>query len=765
MVVNRTDECRLDTSHMKNFLSLLFSLAVISAFSQGVAVRSLNGFSTNQTHVGTATNFNLVETGGTVKTNYTDGSLTDWTVEYLKFTRTNALAIPIIWLDALGGVTRSPSFVGAFNGDGAGLSNVSAGASSALTNHDTRSIFFDGASLTLTNGAAGVSNVLSSAGWGAASGAQTNRGGFSVGIGDPTGHGSLSSPSFRWERSGFYIGNPTAVTQSGLVTVHQGVMTSRIMTNGIIVPDPSPFNTHRIGFSQNSDASSLPDAYISRTEAGTVTLNTNAVTRGLHTVTNGVLIRSNSWTAIPTLVPGDMLLASSNGSPHVIWKDRAGVLTTNLIGGAAAGDTLWATNEVDGSITNVNGGSTVIGLGGTNAGVIVGSGSNWQNSVFAAAEAGQGQGFVAGNGSFAGAKLNAATSGSYVFANRGAFAGANLDNATNSDAQSNDGSFAGAHLDGTTGSIVDASDSSVGVGSMISSSVALVNANRGSFAGGYMDSSFECSIYSANGSFAGANLMGSSGSTLSVQGGIGYLFAQAKTNISLTLDRSIIIGAPPNSYTTNFESTVAVIGADGAATGFDTNGFFGMNMNLSGTFTVDEIAAESLIATNIYTLLTNAAVLGTDANGKIISTNVTSDVGSSTTYVTNIYATNITAKTLTVNNYYALDGTITNGLYFVTNSWAGPTNTVDLRMQDQYYDTLVPLSITGFVNRSNTVSQSVTLTIRNLSATNITAFLPDDVRTSGFTNSFTVLAGSDYILSMKYSPSGPRTNAIGQSFF
>lgn len=144
--------------------------------------------------------------------------------------------------------------------------------------------------------------------------------------------------------------------------------------------------------------------------------------------------------------------------------------------------------------------------------------------------------------------------------------------------------------------------------------------------------------------------------------------------------------------------------------------------------------------------------------------NVTINVN--TVNTTNLTVQNtFTGKSSLVQNFYGGDGTFTNGVYFYTNSWSGPTNPIDLRLEDQYYDTVTPLSITGFQNKSNTVSQTVVLTIRNLSSTNVTCFLPANVRTALFTNSFTIAPTSEAVLSMKYSPSGPRTNAITQAFY
>jgi hypothetical protein len=45
----------------------------------------------------------------------------------------------------------------------------------------------------------------------------------------------------------------------------------------------------------------------------------------------GVIIKSNTIASIPTLTFGDNFYWSSNGVPHVIWKDQAGTQVTNRL--------------------------------------------------------------------------------------------------------------------------------------------------------------------------------------------------------------------------------------------------------------------------------------------------------------------------------------------------------------------------------------------------------------------------------------------------
>lgn len=102
-----------------------------------------------------------------------------------------------------------------------------------------------------------------------------------------------------------------------------------------------------------------------------------------------------------------------------------------------------------------------------------------------------------------------------------------------------------------------------------------------------------------------------------------------------------------------------------------------------------------------------------------------------------------------------------------TNVWSGPTNTIDLSIQDQFYDTLVPLSITGFINKSNTVDQPVVLTVRNTSGSNVNVLLCAGVRDGSGTSTYVATNGNvDFILSLRYSPAtGGHTNSVGRWFY
>jgi hypothetical protein len=58
---------------------------------------------------------------------------------------------------------------------------------------------------------------------------------------------------------------------------------------------------------------------------------TSFTASGIGTITNGMVISSNSWVNCPTLTPGKNFYCSSNGVPHVIWMNESGTLTTNRL--------------------------------------------------------------------------------------------------------------------------------------------------------------------------------------------------------------------------------------------------------------------------------------------------------------------------------------------------------------------------------------------------------------------------------------------------
>ncbi len=117
------------------------------------------------------------------------------------------------------------------------------------------------------------------------------------------------------------------------------------------------------------------------------------------------------------------------------------------------------------------------------------------------------------------------------------------------------------------------SDSGLATGDFTGSSGSHSYGFLGSVAVGAFGLSSNSINYVLRGSFAGGDFESSSNVNFAVSSGIGYIYVDHKTNITVTLDRSMIVGLPPNEYTAAFESSVGVIGADGSFTGLNTNGF------------------------------------------------------------------------------------------------------------------------------------------------------------------------------------------------
>jgi len=142
-----------------------------------------------------------------------------------------------------------------------------------------------------------------------------------------------------------------------------------------------------------------------------------------------------------------------------------------------------------------------------------------------------------------------------------------------------------------------------------------------------------------------------------------------------------------------------------------------------------------------------------------------------TNFVAYEYVTNLTVvnQLISTNNYftyvYNLATTVTNGIYFHTNSWAGPTNVLPMHLTSQDYLTWTPMEITGMTSLSNYVVENVLLTITNASDSNVTLYIPADVLTGDGARSYIVTNATVGMLSVQYNPNGGRTNAVFRLFY
>ncbi len=169
--------------------------------------------------------------------------------------------------------------------------------------------------------------------------------------------------------------------------------------------------------------------------------------------------------------------------------------------------------------------------------------------------------------------------------------------------------------------------------------------------------------------------------------------------------------------------------------------------------------------TNNYQYVTNQYVTFSFVTNLTSVNNLLTYITNNTFWSTNATINNITNQNTTVQNTFNVNGkatltvvntlatTATNGFFVVTNGWSGaPTGTVDLSFSDQGVRTLTPLSITGFINLSNTVVESVVLSVTNASTTNILITLPSGLRIPERTNQVAVSNASVGILSIRYHP-------------
>ena len=184
-----------------------------------------------------------------------------------------------------------------------------------------------------------------------------------------------------------------------------------------------------------------------------------------------------------------------------------------------------------------------------------------------------------------------------------------------------------------------------------------------------------------------------------------------------------------------------------AVTNYTTNLFV-------NTAYITNLYTENFYVTNLYSL-TNWDYLTFVTN-----------LYAGATYTTNLYVTNITAKNLTVQNFYSQSNyldqlTITNQIYWVTNTWAGPTNVVNIGgPYDLNYAATSDCEVTGFTNKTSTTTCEVLLSIANGAATNIIVSLPASVVDGDYVSTHTITNATTGMFWLRYTPVGPRTNSV-----
>lgn len=174
-----------------------------------------------------------------------------------------------------------------------------------------------------------------------------------------------------------------------------------------------------------------------------------------------------------------------------------------------------------------------------------------------------------------------------------------------------------------------------------------------------------------------------------------------------------------------------------------TNAFISYLTNINQYVTNQYVSFS--YTTNLYTVNNFLQFI---TNNFLYTTNFYSD------YATNSYLTvqntfNVSGKA-TLNVVNTLSTTATNGFFVVTNAFSGPTNTVDLSVEDQGYQTFTPFSVTGVINKSNNVVQTVIMSFTNGASTNVLGTLASGIVIPQRTNQVALSNNSMATLTLRY---------------
>lgn len=253
-----------------------------------------------------------------------------------------------------------------------------------------------------------------------------------------------------------------------------------------------------------------------------------------------------------------------------------------------------------------------------------------------------------------------------------------------------------------------------------------------------------------------------------------------------------------NLGTNNAAAVVYIYDADGTTIlgGFDTNrgGWFGLGLSNQVTMDITNVTIYNTltIQSNVIVNLTTNVVFNVKGGSKIVFQVPSSLVNSNATPSTIAYwdalntltnlpngtgfpnnngsggftwydpallATLAGQNNLTGSNYLSLPSGYVS-LQSSTNAWSGPTNTVDMNIEDQYYSSPTACQITGIINKGVWQKQNVILTLYNSSATNWNLTVPSTMCTVDGTKSITCTNGQERLLWLRYHPGTGRTNLV-----
>lgn len=182
-----------------------------------------------------------------------------------------------------------------------------------------------------------------------------------------------------------------------------------------------------------------------------------------------------------------------------------------------------------------------------------------------------------------------------------------------------------------------------------------------------------------------------------------------------------------NSYISNFWNTNIYVNDTYVSNYFTTNYYPLIEITSNYTF-------------NVAWPLTNATLWGTTT---FAPTNGTTG-GSISMYSNNV-------EMITLN---AAGGSVSaSTVWFSTNLWAGPTNTLPMNLEDQFYLTSTDCSITNIGSLPTTgKSAGVILTISNSTAANVLIRFPSTLAFPERTNSMVLSNASQGMLSIRWHP-------------
>ncbi len=212
-----------------------------------------------------------------------------------------------------------------------------------------------------------------------------------------------------------------------------------------------------------------------------------------------------------------------------------------------------------------------------------------------------------------------------------------------------------------------------------------------------------------------------------------------------------------NAYVSNYYNT-NVVNNSYVSNFFNTNIF---STNLNTFITVTNFIAGDTIVSNFFN--TNIFVTDNFVSNYFV-TNIFQTTAVTSNYTVNLSAPLTNATLYGITSFAPTNGTGGGVVWFKTNSWAGPTNSLPLNAEDQFYITFTDVNVTNISLLPNTgYSAGVLLTITNAASTNITLRLSTRIGIPERTSSVTISNASRGMLSLRYSPAAG-TNAVYRQF-